>query len=63
MVLTLSQALLGSVFPNLRAASVEVFDQSVVIHFLLDDSPSVDDQEELDGDRGFSSRPSSDRTQ
>jgi len=48
MVLALSQALLGSVFPNLRAASVQVRERGVVIHFRLDEVPSADDQDELD---------------
>ena len=48
MVLYLSQALLGAVFPNLLAASVEVGPSSVIVHFRLDCAPDEGDREDLE---------------
>ena len=48
MVLCLSQALLGAVFPNLLAASVEVSESRVIVHFRVDSPPDQGDQEDLD---------------
>jgi hypothetical protein len=48
MVLTLSQSLLGMVFDNLQAASVEVLGRTVVLHFWLQHDPTDADSEDLD---------------
>jgi hypothetical protein len=48
MVLNLSQALLGLVFDNLQAASVEVVDRAVVLHFWLQHVPTEADTDDLD---------------
>jgi hypothetical protein len=48
MVLYLSQALLGAVFPNLVAASVEVRPSDVVAHFRVASPPDPADLEDLE---------------
>lgn len=47
LVLCLAQALLGAVFPNLLAASVEVGESNVVAHFRLASTPDHVDLEDL----------------
>jgi hypothetical protein len=46
--LYLVQALLGLVFENLQAASVEVGDRSLTLHFRLGHPATEEDQDDLD---------------